>query len=101
MRMIAEVLKIFEAFNNDADVDENKPYPNEHACRLQSPDKYKRIRRQNNWRRSNGKRIDAIWGVKKDNTTELQAMRYPKSVWTAGSAKSHCSGKGGSFEAAG
>jgi len=80
---------------------ESKPYPNEHSCRLKDPGQYDRFRRQNNWRQSGGKRIDAIWGIKSGGSVELQAMRYPKSSWDAGVAKSHCSGKGGKFEAAG
>jgi len=80
------------------------PYPNEHACRLHDPDQYKRMRRENSWQTHDGKRIDAIWGVKdteEGEKAELQAMRYPKGEWSADSARAHCGGKGGTFEAAG
>jgi HK97 family phage prohead protease len=80
---------------------EEKPYPNEHACRLNDPGKYKKMRRQNNWRKHEGKRIDVIWGIKSNGDTEIQALRMPKDEWSASQARSYCSSKGGSFEAAG
>lgn len=79
--------------------DSQKPYPNEHACRLTDPGKYDRLRRNNCFRRSDGKCIDYIFGVK-GNKSEVQAMRYKKDVWTAAAARSHCKDAGGSFEAA-
>ena len=78
---------------------EIKPYPNEHACRLHDPGGYDRLRRNNCAEKREGKCIDVIYGVK-ENKAEIQALRYPKDVWTAGDARSHCSGRGGSFEAA-
>lgn len=82
---------------------EIKPYPNEHSCRLESPDKYKRFRRNNCFRKHDGKCIDYIWGVRDEGgeeVTELQAMRYPKDEWSEDDARSHCKDAGGSFEAA-
>jgi hypothetical protein len=75
------------------------PYPNEHACRLNDPGKYDRMRRNNCAEKHEGKCIDVIYGVK-DEKAEIQALRYPKDVWEAGAARSHCSGRSGSFEAA-
>jgi len=63
---------------------EEKPYPNEHACRIQDPKKYARIRRQND---KFGKGIHAIWGIPKDGGTELQALRFSKSNFSAEEAK--------------
>ena len=60
------------------------PYPNEHAMRLNQPDKYKRIRRQND---KFGPGIDAIFGVTEDGKTELQAIRFDKSKFTPEQAK--------------
>jgi len=78
-----------------------KPYPNEHACRLNSPEKYSQFRRVNNARKHNGKPFDIIWGKKKsDGKWEEQAFRYPKKKWTASQARSHCGSNNGSFEAA-
>ena len=64
------------------------PYPTEHSCRLESPEGYDRMRRQNNWQEHEGKRIDAIWGIK-DDKAELQAMRYPKDQWQTADARRH------------
>ena len=79
-----------------------KPYPNEHSCRLESPDKYKRFRRENCQRKHDGKCIDVIWGITKgeEEKTEQQALRYDKEVWTEASAKTHCKDEEGTFEAA-
>lgn len=86
----------------DIDPSEMKPYPNEHSCRLTDPSKYVRIRRVNNAAKVNGKRIDFIFGVKKGGGSELQAIRYPKEVWTASQARAHCNTKKHiMFEAAG
>ena len=64
---------------------EEKPYPNEHACRLEDPDKYIRIRRQND---KFGKGIHAIWGVQGGGKpAELQAIRLAKSKFTAAEAR--------------
>lgn len=64
---------------------EEKPYPNEHACRLEDPDKYIRIRRQND---KFGKGIHAIWGVQGGSKpVELQAIRFAKSKFTAAEAR--------------
>lgn len=76
------------------------PYPNEHACRLQSPDKYDRFARKPCDQKSDGKCIDVIYGIKAGKS-EIQALRYKKDVWSASDARSHCSSRGGSFEAAG
>ncbi len=78
---------------------EMKPYPSEHACRLNDPGKYDRMGRNNCAEKHDVKCIDVIYGIK-DNKSEIQALRYPKEVWTAEDAKSHCSSRGGSFEAA-
>jgi len=64
------------------------PFANEHSCRLESPEGYDRVRRENNWQEHEGKRIDAIWGIK-DDKAELQAMRYPKEQWQASDARRH------------
>ena len=77
-----------------------KPFPNEHACRLRPPGRFVRFRRSNCFRRSGGKCIDYIFGRRQDGNTEVQAMRYKKQAWEAGAARSHCRRRGGSFEAA-
>jgi len=79
----------------------NKPFPNEHSCRLESPEKYIRFRRTNCAQKHDGKCIDVIYGITAADKSEIQALRYKKSIWAADSARSHCRGRGGSFEAAG
>jgi hypothetical protein len=75
------------------------PYPNEHACRLNEPGKYTSFARKNCEQKSDDKCIDVIYGIS-EGKSEIQALRYPKGSWDADAARSHCSGRGGSFEAA-
>jgi len=75
-----------------------KPFPNESACRLHSPD-YDKYARKNCYIRHAGKCIDVIFGIK-DNKSEIQAYRYPKSKWDVASARVHCETHSGSFEPA-
>jgi hypothetical protein len=64
---------------------EDKPFPNEHACRLEDPDKYIRFRRENDKFK---KGIHAIWGVQGgDKPVELQALRFDKEKFTASDAR--------------
>ena len=70
------------------------PYADEHSCRLISPSDFEEFRRQNNWKQVDGKRVDAIFGVR-DGATHLQAIRYPKGQWTSSDARSHCSSQEG------
>jgi len=70
------------------------PYANEHSCRLISPTEFEEFRRQNNWKQIDGKRVDAIWGIR-NGGSELQAIRYSKDVWTSADARSHCSAQDG------
>lgn len=81
-------------------IPESKPFPNEHSCRLESPGKYIRFRRRNNAAEVDGKPIDFIFGIKKDETVELQAMRYDEKKWKKKDARAHCKLKDGKFEAA-
>jgi hypothetical protein len=61
-----------------------KPYPSEHAQRINSPDKYEKLRRQNN---KFGEGIHVIFGILEDGKTEVQAIRFDKSQFTAEEAK--------------
>lgn len=76
-----------------------KPYANEHACRLMDPGQFDSFARKNCNAKHDGKCIDFIFGIKAGKSS-LQAMRYPKASWTAAAAKTHCGGHSGSFEAA-
>ena len=74
-----------------------KPYPNEHACRLRNPDQYKTCRR--NTRKSDGKEYSVIYCQRKDDSEkwEEQAYRYNKNVWTVDQAKKHCNDHNGTL----
>lgn len=76
-----------------------KPFANEHSCRLESPTKFKKFRRKNCAVRHARKCIDFIFGIISPKKSRLQAMRYKKTIWSAGDARAHCKSKGGSFEA--
>lgn len=79
---------------------EEKPYPNEHACRLNDPGKYETCRRTT--RDHEGKEYSVIFCKLKDSDTwEEQAYRYGKDKWTAADAEKHCKDHNGmSFEPA-
>lgn len=79
-----------------------KPYPNEHACRLHDPgdfqaDSFRRVERDHE-----GKKYACIMGRLKGETTMTeQAYRYPKNSWSTGEARTHCKSHDGiSFEPA-
>lgn len=77
-----------------------KPFPNEHACRLEAPGGFEKFARKNCFRKSGKKCIDFIFGIK-DGKSTVQALRYKKITWTADDAKAHCAARNGTFEAAG
>jgi len=90
------------SFTTEEEIDKKlveKPYPNEHACRLEDPGKYDRFARKNCYRKHDNKCVDFIFGIK-EGKSETQSMRYDKEIWTAGAAKSHCGAHDGTFEAA-
>jgi hypothetical protein len=73
------------AWKNQDGAWEEKPYPSEHSCRLESPEKFIRIRRQND---KFGKGIHAIWGVQGGGKpVELQAIRFSKDKFTTKEAR--------------
>lgn len=64
---------------------EEKPYPNFHACRLEDPGKYIRIREEKD---KFGKGIYALWGIQGGNKpVELQAIRFKKDLFTVAEAR--------------
>jgi HK97 family phage prohead protease len=77
---------------------EQKPFPNEHACRINDPGQYERFARMT--RKHNGKEYSVIIGFKKGGGSEDQAYRYPKDTWDAADARAHCASHDGKFEAA-
>lgn len=62
-----------------------KPYPHEHAARLNDPVKYSAMRRENN---AFGPGIHVIWGKRKtDGKMEIQAIRFDSAKFTVEQAK--------------
>lgn len=60
-------------------------FPHEHAARLNDPDKYKSLRREND---KMGAGVDVIWGVPKDDgPVEIQAFRFDAERFTETQAK--------------
>lgn len=78
-----------------------RPYPNEHACRLRDPGDFQEDSFRRTERNHDGKKYSVIMGrlTGEDSLTE-QAYRYGKDTWSADEARTHCSGHDGSFEAA-
>lgn len=82
--------------------EEERPYPNEHACRLKDPKQYDSFRRKKR-KAENGKEYSIIFGIKgtgANKKSEEQAYRYDKDVWSASEAGSHCKKHDGKFEPA-
>jgi len=78
-----------------------KPYPNEHACRLRDPGDFEDNTFRRSERESDGKRYSVILGrLTGEETMTEQAYRYGIDVWEEAAARSHCGEHDGSFEAA-
>ena len=75
-----------------------RPYPTEHACRLEDPGQYTRFISQDG--DIDGKPVRNIIGYKSDGESERQAIRFPVESWDADSARTACRSRGGQFEAA-
>lgn len=77
-------------------VDEAKPFPSEHACRLRDPGDFQANSFRRTTRTHDGKEYSVIMGkLKGDDAMSEQAYRYPKDAWTADAARSHCKGHDG------
>ncbi|MEJ2658311.1 MAG: hypothetical protein P8012_14140, partial [Desulfobacterales bacterium] len=93
-----------ESSDNEIEIDldfsptEDKPYQNEYACRLKPPGDFDKFSRINCFKKSDGKCIDYIFGIK-DGKTKVQAMRYKKKIWSEKDSRAHCSAHDGDFEA--
>jgi len=87
--------------NKDFEIFNQKPYPSEHACRLRDPNDFQQGSFRSMTRSHEGKEYRVIVGkLEGKNTMSEQAYRYPKKVWEASTAKSHCSSHNGKFEEA-
>ena len=74
-----------------ADMDtEEKPYPNEHACRMREPGDFEIFR--NREEEADGKTIRVIYGQEKGTDKwDIQSYRMPTSDWSEAEARGYCS----------
>jgi hypothetical protein len=80
---------------------DEKPYPNEHACRLRNPNDFQDDSFRRTSREHEGKKYSVIMGkLKGESTMTEQAYRYAKDTWKVNEARSHCKSHDGTFEAA-
>lgn len=92
---------IVAPWNKSVEVEELKPLPNEHACRLRDPDDFKKDSFRRMTRKHEDKEYSVIMGrLKGEDTMTDQAFRYDKEVWEEDEAKTHCKDHDGTFEAA-
>ncbi len=90
-----------ESVNGDDPLVMEKPYPNEHACRVREPGEFKPDSFRRTEREHEGKKYSVIMGkLKGEDTMTEQAYRYPAQTWEADEARSHCRAHDGKFEAA-
>jgi len=64
-------------------LEEKRPYPNEHAARINDPDQYDRFRRDAD---AGGAGVDFIYGIA-DNVSEIQSIRFDAQRWSVDEAK--------------
>ena len=77
------------AKSTDMDVEE-KPYPNEHACRMREPGDFEIFR--NREEEADGKTIRVIYGQEKGTDEwDIQSYRMPTSDWSEAEARGYCS----------
>jgi len=81
VEVTTEIIEKMKSLQNQAayQPEGQKPYPNEHALRLNDPDKYDKIRRQND-KFEDG--IHAIFGIL-EGKTELQSIRFSADKFTS------------------
>lgn len=99
-KSISDLIPWDELIDKDVYMAESeKPFPNEHACRMKDPGGFDKFARKNCAQKHDDKCIDVIYGIK-EGTSEIQSLRFKKAVWEASAAKSVCAARGGKFEAA-
>lgn len=89
---IVKSVKEFKAAAGDDETEIKKPYPTEHAARLQDPGKFEKFRRTAGGKLFNRidvpKTIGIIWGKFKGREGwTAQALRFDKKAWTETAAR--------------
>jgi len=73
------------------------PFPNEHACQLNSSGVFK----ADSIRRALKNKLGIIFGKRKaDNKLDNLSFRYPTKDWDENAARKHCAANSGKFEPA-
>ena len=73
------------------------PFLNEHACRIESPDKFE----SDSFRRiTQGKIVIIVGKLTGGKKRTAQSFRYPVKDWSEAAARKHCKANNGTFEAA-
>ncbi len=104
----SEELQRQEAWLDGGEAPVERPYANEHACRIRDPGdfqsgSFRRIQAGTHSGKGprDGKKLSIIIGkLKGKTTTTTQAYRYPTSTWTEAQARAHCAEEKGTFEPA-
>lgn len=77
------------------------PFPNEHAARQRDPGQFKKFRRGKP--KGFPKGVSVIFGIRQDGKSEIQSIRFARSIWTPKRAKAWLKShnfKSGGFEEA-
>ena len=77
-RAIVERLKV-----KDRSIEEERPYPNEHAARLVDPNQFDDFRREKD---GGGSGVDFIYGIA-DGESRIQSIRFDASAFSEGEAR--------------
>jgi len=75
--------RIMDRLDDERGWHEERPYPNEHAARINEPDQYDRFRREAD---AGGSGIDFIYGIV-DNTSEIQSIRFDADRYNEAEAR--------------
>lgn len=72
------------AADDEDDRAEKRPYPGEHAARINDPDKYDSFRRVND---EGGEGVDFVYGILPDGGVEIESIRFDVDEFTVDQAK--------------
>lgn len=81
-RFVAHKFSTLRKIGDIREYEEYRPYPNEHAARINDPDKYGEFRRETD---AGGAGIDFIYGLT-DNSSEIQSIRFDSELFTVDEA---------------
>jgi len=80
--LIRELIDKIEERSEETKMEQQRPYPNEHAARINDPEKYLEFRREAN---AGGEGIDFIYGIyveELERVSEIQSVRFDADRYT-------------------